>query len=245
MKAATGGACALITGGGVRLGRFVTEALAREGYDVLIHYASSEAGAREARESARAQGVRAEVFGADLTDRGAIQALEGAARAFGAGKLDLLVHNAANFERTPPASLDAGAWDRAMALNATAPYLLTLGLRAELCAARGSVVAIGCVSAARPWKNYVPYSASKAALVHVMQGLALALAPEVRVNVVSPGTVLPPAHYDEAALARIREKIPLGRIGDAESVIRAVMFFASNEFVTGQVLAVDGGRSLV
>jgi pteridine reductase len=107
------------------------------------------------------------------------------------------------------------------------------------------VVAIGCVSAQRPWKNFIPYATSKAALVHTMKGLALALAPEVRVNVVSPGTVLPPVHYSEEMLARLREKIPLGRIGSAEDVARAVLFFAENDFVTGQVLAVDGGHALV
>lgn len=236
---------ALVTGGGIRLGRVITETLARAGFDVLIHYASSEAGALEARDAARALSVRADIVKADLNDRGAIDSLVASARAFGAGKLDLLVHNAANFERTPPDTLDAGAWDRAMSLNATAPYLLSIGLSDALRAARGSVVAIGCLSAERPFKNFVPYSASKAALVSVMQGLALALAPDVRVNVVSPGTVLPPADYEEALVERLRSKIPLLRIGRPEDVARAVLFFAENDFVTGQVLSVDGGRSLV
>lgn len=236
---------ALVTGGAVRLGRAIVEALVSEGYDLLIHYASSEASALEVRDSARARGVRAEVCRADLSDRQGVSLLIGEAKRICGGRLSVLVHNAANFERTPPEALDAGAWDRAMALNATAPYLLTTGLAEELRAARGSVVAIGCISAEKPWRNYVPYSTSKAALVHCMQGLSLALAPEVRVNVVSPGTVLPPVHYKEAQLQGLRQKIPLGRIGDAEGVARAVVFFTKNDFVTGQVLAVDGGRSLV
>ena len=239
------GRIALVTGGAVRVGRTIVEALVDDGYEVLIHYAASEASAREAREHFLSRGARVELCRADLSDRTGVSGLAARARRFGAGKLDLLVHNAAHFERVPPDELDAGAWDRAMALNATAPYLLTLALAAELRAARGSVVAIGCVSADRPFKHYIPYSISKAALVSAMQGFSLALAPDVRVNVVSPGTVLPPDDVDDERRERLRRKIPLGRIGDPADVARAVLFFAKNHFVTGQVLAVDGGRSIV
>ncbi len=239
------GRIALVTGGAVRVGRTIVDTLVGEGYDVLLHYAASEEAAREAREVLLARGARVELHRADLSDRSAIQGLAARARRFGGGKLDLLVHNAANFERVSPEELGAGAWDRAMALNATAPYLLTLALSAELRAARGSVVAIGCLSAERPFKHYIPYSTSKAALVSAMQGLALAFAPDVRVNVVSPGTVLSPAHLDEDRNERIRQMIPLGRMGDPGDVASAVLFFSKNQFVTGQVLAVDGGRSLV
>ncbi|KYF81797.1 dehydrogenase, partial [Sorangium cellulosum] len=160
------------------------------------------------------------------------------------GRLDLLVHNAANFERVPPAELSADAWDRALALNATAPYLLTLELASALRESRGSVVAIVCVSAERPWKNYIPYSVSKAALAHLVRGLAVGLSPDVRVNGIAPGTVLPPSSYDEATLARLRERIPLRRLGEAEDIARAVVFLAENDFITGQILAIDGGASV-
>jgi pteridine reductase len=244
MSTGTNARVALVTGGGTRVGRVIAEALARAGYGLVVHYASSEEGAREVAEAARARGLVAEAVGADLCDRDAIGRLASEARRIGGGRLDLLVHNAANFERVAPDAQGEGSWDRAMALNATAPYLLTLALAPELRRARGSVVGIGCVSAERPWKNYLAYSTSKAALVHALKGLSLALAPEVRVNVVSPGTVLPPDGYDEALRERLRAKIPLGRIGNAEDVARAVLFFAQNDYVTGQVLAVDGGRSL-
>ena len=239
------GRIALVTGGAVRVGRTIVEALVDDGFDVLIHYAASAEEAREAREHFLSRGARVELCRADLADRTAVGGLAARARRFGGGKLDLLVHNAANFERVAPDALEAGAWDRAMALNATAPYLLTLALAPELRAARGSVVAIGCLSAERPYKHYIPYSISKAALVSAMQGLSLALAPDVRVNVVSPGTVLPPEGIDDERRERIRRKIPLGRIGEPSDVARAVLFFAKNHFVTGQVLAVDGGRSIV
>jgi pteridine reductase len=131
-----------------------------------------------------------------------------------------------------------------MALNVTAPYLLTLALAPALRAARGSVVALTCVSADRPWKNYLPYSVSKAALASLVKGLALALAPEVRVNAVAPGTVLPPAEYAEAQLDRLRARVPLGRLGEAADVARAVVFLAGNDYVTGQTITVDGGGSI-
>jgi len=236
---------ALVTGGAVRVGRAIAAELAESGYDLLLHYAASERAAVEVRDSLRARGARVEIAQADLADRSAIERLASLARAFSGGELDLLVHNAANFERVRPDELDAGAWDRAMALNAAAPYLLTIALAAELRAARGAVVAIGCLSAERPFEHYIPYSVSKAALVATMRGLARALAPDVRVNVVSPGTVLPPDDYDASIRAKIAERIPLRRLGDPADVARAVVFFAKNDFITGQVLAVDGGRMLV
>jgi pteridine reductase len=188
-------------------------------------------------------GRKAHLLQADLTDRTQVDRLARDALAVRGG-LDLLVHNAANFDRVLPDELSAEVWDRAFALNVTAPYLLTIALAPALRAARGSVVAVTCLSAERPWKNYVPYSASKAALANLVKGFSLALAPEVRVNAVAPGTVMPPADYEEDKLARIREKVPLARLGEAEDVARAVVFLAENDYVTGQTIVVDGGRSI-
>jgi pteridine reductase len=239
------GRTALVTGGGTRVGAAIARALAGAGADVAVHHASSGAGADAVVDEARRLGRRAVALRADLTDRGALAGLAEAALGWSSGRLDLLVHNAANFDRVEPAALSAEAWDRALSLNATAPYLLTLALAPALRASRGCVVAITCVSVARPWKNYIPYSVSKAALAHLVRGLALGLAPEVRVNGVSPGTVLPPPSYDEPKRARLRERIPLQRLGEAEDIARAVVFFAENDFITGQILAVDGGASVV
>jgi pteridine reductase len=238
------GRVALVTGSGTRVGATITRALAEAGCDVLVHYASSEDGAHTVALDAEQLGRRARTLRADLTDRTAIDRLAAEATA-AFGRLDVLVHNAANFERTPPEALDVGAWDRALALNATAPYLLTLALAPALRASRGSVVAITCISAERPWKSYIPYATSKAALAHLVRGLAVGLAPEVRVNAVAPGTVLPPEDYDEAKREAIRARIPLGRLGSAEDVARAVVFLAQNDYLTGQTLHADGGRVLV
>ncbi|MCC6554143.1 MAG: SDR family oxidoreductase [Polyangiaceae bacterium] len=241
---ALSGRTALVTGGGTRVGAAIARALAGAGADLVVHYATNDTGARAVVEHAAGLGRRAVAVRADLYDRAGIDALAREALARSAGRIGLLVHNAANFERVEPAALSAEAWDHAMALNATAPYLLTVALAPALRAARGSVVAIACLSAERPWKNYVPYSASKAALVSVMRGLALALAPDVRVNAIAPGAVLLPEAYDEASRARVVAKIPLRRLGAPEDVARAVVFLAENDFISGQVLAVDGGESL-
>jgi pteridine reductase len=237
------GKIALVTGAGSRVGAAIARALAAAGCDVLVHHVTSDAGARHVSADITRMGRRSAVLRADLTDRLQIERLAAAAVAVG-GRLDVLVHNAANFERVPPEQLSADAWDRAFALNVTAPYLLTLALAPALRQARGTVVAVTCISAERPWKHYIPYSASKAALANVVKGLALGLAPDVRVNAVAPGTVLPPEDYDEEKLERIRAKIPLERIGQAEDVGRAVVYLAGNDYVTGQTITVDGGRSL-
>jgi pteridine reductase len=238
------GRAALVTGGGTRVGAAIVRALAVAGCDALIHYASNASGAREVAADVARLGRKAAIFQADLTDRAALDRLaaEAAARY---GRLDVLVHNAANFDRTPPGALTREAWDRALALNATAPYLLTVALAPALREARGSVIAITCLSADRPWKNYLPYSASKAALANLVQGLALGLAPDVRVNAVAPGTVMPPSDYDEPKLEKIRQKVPLARLGSPEDVARAVVFLAENDYLTGQTIKADGGRSLV
>jgi pteridine reductase len=237
------GRAALVTGGGTRVGVAIVQALARAGCDVVIHFATNAKGAKAAAADVEATGRRAAVLQADLRDRSAIDALARSARgAFGG--IDVLVHNAASFERVVPGALSAAAWDGAMALNATAPYLLTVALAESLRERTGCVVAITCLSASRPWKNYVPYSASKAALEHLVRGLAVGLAPHVRVNAVAPGTVLPPSDYEDGKLRRMRERIPLGRFGDPDDVARAVVFFAENDYLTGQTLGVDGGRSV-
>jgi pteridine reductase len=237
------GRTALVTGGGTRLGAAIVRGLAAAGCDAIIHHATSVAGAREVAADVERLGGRATLLQADLTDRAAVDRLAQAALAV-SGRIDVLVHNAASFERVPPAALTAGAWDRALALNTTAPYLLTIALAPALRAARASVVAITCLSAERPWKNYLPYSVSKAALAALVRGLAVDLAPEVRVNAVAPGAILPPADYDAAAVDRIRARVPLERLGEAGDIARAVVFLAQNDYVTGQTLTVDGGRIL-
>ncbi|EYF04973.1 SDR family oxidoreductase [Chondromyces apiculatus] len=236
---------ALVTGGGIRVGAAIARTLAAAGTDLIVHYGHSDAAARAVVDEATRLGRRATAIQADLRDRAAIQRLADEALAWSSGRLDLLVHNAANYEQVAPEALGPQAWENAMSLNAEAPYLLTLALRSALRDARGSVVAIVCLSAERPWREYVPYSVSKAALAHVVRGLGLALAPEVRVNGIAPGAVLLPEGLSAEQQQQALSRVPLGRLGSPEDVARAVVFLAENDFITGQILAVDGGESLV
>jgi len=239
------GKTALVTGGACRVGRSISLALARTGCNIIVHYNSSLDSAQSTVQEIESLGVSAFPIQADLTNRLQIQALADQVLSVCSGSLDLLVHNAANFERVAPDSLDESAWDRALTLNTTAAYLLSVALSQALRNARGSVVGIGCLSALKPWKNYLPYSVSKAAFVHLIKGLALTLAPQARANVILPGTVQAPSDFDPVLIETIRQKAPLQRIGAADDVAQAVVFLAQNDFITGQTIAVDGGRSLV
>ena len=190
-----------------------------------------------------AAGGEARAFGADLSDpQGPGQLVDQVVAAF--GELHLLVASAANYERTPLASFDEGAWDRAHALNLRAPMLLARRAAQHLRQASGSMVVITDTSRRAPYRDYLPYGVSKAGAHQLMRQLAIELAPDVRVNAVAPGTVMPPDDMDKAQVTELVSEIPLGRAGSAQDVADAVLHLATASFITGQELVVDGGRSL-
>lgn len=234
---------ALVTGAGQRVGQAIAIALGAEGMRVAVHYRESRAGAEQTAAQIAERGGGAELFAADLTSRDQARGLVDRARA-ALGGLDLVVASAASFERVPLGDVDDAAWDRSLGLNLASPFALVQHAVPALREARGSVVFVTCSSASVPMRNYLPYVVSKGALKHLMKTLALELAPEVRVNAVAPGTVLPPPSYDHAAVERLARAIPLARVGTPEDIARAVVFLASSPFVTGHELAVDGGRSV-
>lgn len=232
---------ALVTGGARRVGAAVARALGRARMKVAVHHHGSDP--TETCVAIRASGGEAIALAADLYDRAQTRALVDRAVAE-LGGLDLLVVSAANFDRLPFDDVDDAAWDRALALNLTAPFVLAHQARAALRASRGSIVIVTCTSATTPYKNHLPYVVSKGAAQKLVRVLALELAPEVRVNAVAPGTVLPPEGTDPATLARLAARAPLERIGTAEDVAGAVLYLARAPFVTGQELVVDGGRTI-
>jgi len=160
------------------------------------------------------------------------------------GRLDLLVNSAAGFDARPLREVDAAAWDGVMGLNVRAPHLLVRAAEGMLRQARGAVVNILDLSAFQPWSEHPTHAVSKAALAHLTRVQARALAPDVRVNAVAPGAVLPPEDYPPERLETLRSRTPLGTLGTPDDVVRAVVFLAGATFVTGQILAVDGGRLL-
>jgi len=236
---------ALVTGGARRIGAAIVRTLHEAGAHVVVHYhrSSAEADALCAELNAtRAKSARAQA--ADLLDPAAVTQLAQAARA-AFGGLDILVNNASSFYPTPLDEADERAWDDLMGTNLKAPFFLTQALAAELRAARGLVLNVADIHGMRPLRAYPIYSVAKAGLIMLTRSLARELAPEVRVNAVAPGPILWPEGADPALKHKVLDRTLLKRPGSPEDVTRAVLFFAAAApYVTGQVLAVDGGRSV-
>ncbi|HVW24163.1 MAG TPA: SDR family oxidoreductase [Polyangiaceae bacterium] len=237
------GRSALVTGAAKRVGRAIAVALGGAGMRVAVHYKDSANDAAETCRRVAAAGGRAVALSADLRDRAAARKLvddaEGAL-----GGLDLLVGNAAGYERRAFSDVDDAAWDRMVELNLSAQFALASRAAPCLARAKGSIVFVTCASATAPYANHLPYVVAKGGLRQLMRTLALELAPDVRVNAVAPGMVLSPDGFDAALAERIGKRIPLGPIGSPEDVADAVLFLARSPFITGHEILVDGGRNL-
>lgn len=234
---------ALVTGGAIRLGRAITLGLAEAGYDVAIHYHSSRGPAEETARTVEALGRRAVVIQADLSQGAGAGALV-AAVSEAYGRLDLLINSAASFEQRDLLDVDEAEWDAVMALNLRGPFLTVREAADLLGAAEGSVVNMVDLSAFQPWVGYPHHSVSKAGLMHLTRILARVMAPRVRVNAIAPGAVLPPADFSDADRTRELARTPVGHLGSPEDIVRTVLFLAASPFITGEVVVVDGGRSL-
>jgi pteridine reductase len=234
---------ALVTGGAKRVGRSIALALARQGMRLALHYHSSRSDAEKTLEGVRALSADALLLAADLSDRDAARTLVDRA-VTALGGLDLLVLSAANFERIALDAVDDAAWDRSLGLNLASQFAIAQRALPALRAARGSIVFITCSSASTPFRNHLPYVVAKGGLKQLMRVLALEAAPDVRVNAVAPGTVLPPESLDPASVERLAQSVPLRRTGVPDDVAEAVVYLARAPFVTGQEIAVDGGRAV-
>lgn len=231
---------ALVTGGAVRVGRAIALSLADAGYDLLIGYNKSRAESSEVAKAVRGTGRRVHTVRADQSREGDVKRLAHAA-ADRFGRLDLLVNSASTFVPGDLLSVTAEEWDAVMAVNLRAPFLLVRETAHLLRAARGAIVNIVDLSALQPWTTHPHHSVSKAGLLHLTRVMARRLAPEVRVNAVAPGLVLPPESYSEQQIERARQRIPMAHVGTPEDVAAAVRFLARAEYVTGEVVVVDGG----
>jgi pteridine reductase len=234
---------ALVTGGAKRVGRSIALALARNGMRLALHYNSSRSDAEKTLEQVSALSADALLLAADLSDRDAARTLVDRA-VTALGGLDLLVLSAANFERIALDTVDDAAWDRSLGLNLASQFAIAQRALPALRAARGSIVFITCSSTSTPFRNHLPYVVAKGGLKQLMRALALEAAPEVRVNAVAPGTVLPPENLDPASVERLAQSVPLRRTGSPDDVAEAVLYLARAPFVTGQEIAVDGGRAV-
>jgi pteridine reductase len=246
MNADLTGKTGLITGGARRVGAAITRRLHAAGASVLVHYRDSDGDA--AKLVAELNGVRpksAAMVKAELLAPIAPRALLSAAlESF--GRLDLLVNNASAFFPVALGAIEASHWEELVGSNLRAPLFIAQQAAAELAKHEGAIVNIVDIHAERPLKGYPVYSIAKAGLAAMTRSLALELAPRVRVNGVAPGAIAWPedGQFDPAERERVVATTPLGRTGTPEDIAQAVHFLACAPYVTGQILAVDGGRSI-
>ena len=237
------GKVGLVTGGAHRVGRALVLGLARAGADVAIHYHGSGEEAAETAADVRALGRRAETFRADLSRPDAIRALA-ASVGEAMGGLDILVNSASLFESGRFREITVEAWDRVMAVNLRAPFLLLQATAPLLESSKGVAVNIADLAGVQPWPAFPHHGVSKAGLIHLTRVAARALAPDVRVNAIVPGTVLPPEDYTSEQIETSRSRTVLERIGSPDDVVEAMLFLVRSDFSTGSIVTVDGGRTL-
>ena len=240
------GKTALVTGGAARIGATTVRLLQAAGARVVVHYRRSETPAR--RLTDELNGIRtgsAATVQGDLLDAASWPRLIDAAISLGGG-LDILINNASTYFPTPVGEATPEDWDNLFGSNARAPFFLSQAAAPALRERKGCIVNLVDIYAERPNAGHPIYSMAKAANAMMVKALAMDLAPEIRVNGVAPGAALWPEDYlSDEARQKILERIPLGRPAGAEAISEAVMFMVTGpDYITGQILAVDGGRSV-
>lgn len=237
------GKSALVTGGARRIGREIALEFARAGADVSLTYLKSKAEAVQTVQDIEALGRRVQAIQCDVRSEGSVRKAVAAAVAFH-GRIDVLVNNAGVFESVPLDQITLDQWNTVFEINARGPFLVTREAIVHLRQARGRVINIGSLGGIHAWTGHAHYCASKAALHMLTQAMAKAFAPEVSVNCVAPGWIDQGEISLERA-ARFAARTPMKRNGTAADVAEAVLSFAENTgFVTGQIIAVDGGLGL-
>lgn len=234
---------AVVTGAAHRIGRAIALTLARRGCAVGLHYHHSQAAAEETAAQLRAIGAPVTLLQADLLAPAQIEAMFAQVAAI-SHPLRVLVNSAALMAGGNLREMPVAEWDDTLNLNLRAPWLCAQHA-ARLMAPGGLIVNIGDAGAAKVWTRYPAYAVSKAGLETLTRLLAKTLAPQIRVNAVAPGLILPAAGTPEEEWQRLLRRLPLGAAGSPEQVAQAVAFFLENDYITGQVLAVDGGYQLV
>lgn len=239
---------ALVTGGGRRIGAEISRQLHQAGFNVLIHFLRSKDDAAKLVASLNEQRENsAFALSADLNDIDQVKQLAVDAEAIW-GRVDALINNASSYYPTEFGTVKESEWDDLLASNTKAPFFLSQALAPALIKQQGAIVNIVDIHAQSPLANYSPYTIAKAGNAMLTKSLARELAPNVRVNGVAPGVIIWPekqAEHTEDEKNRILSQVPLGREGQASDIAKTVCFFVSDApYITGQILAVDGGRSI-
>jgi NAD(P)-dependent dehydrogenase (short-subunit alcohol dehydrogenase family) len=234
---------ALVTGSAHRLGKAFALSLARMGYSIALHYRGSAREAEKAVDEVRALGVDCLPIRADLTVPEKVDFLFSLVDEFHA-PLKIVVNSAAVMPVGSPRTLELHDWDSALDLNLRAPFLVAQHA-AKRMTDGGLIVNISDIGAQKAWSRYPSYTVSKAGLESLTKMLARALAPNIRVNGIAPGLVLPSNVVTEEQWAKLVEKLPLKRAARLEEITSTLEFLIKNEYITGQTIVVDGGYSLI
>jgi NAD(P)-dependent dehydrogenase (short-subunit alcohol dehydrogenase family) len=238
------GKVALVTGGATRVGRAISLALARGGADIVVNYNSSATEAVQTRADIAALGREALPFKADVAQAEQVRAMVDAAVAR-FGRLDVLVNSASLWRATPWPQTSEADWDVLHGIAAKGTFLCAQAAAPHLCEhGDGAIINITDLSALAPFPGFAAHSAAKAAVLNLTYSLAIEMAPDVRVNAIAPGAVLPPPDYTPERTQAAASRNLLGRWGSAENVASAVVFLAEADFITGVLLPVDGGEML-
>src|SRR5271163_273007 len=238
------GKTALVTGAARRLGRASALALAQAGADVAITFRKSAGEARDTVVELSALGVRAFALQCDVTEEASVRSMmKEAGREL--GRIDILVNNAANYETVEFEKLSVKQWDAIFASNTRGPFLVSREALKLLRERRGKIINMGSLGGLRPWADHAHYCSSKAAVHMLTKVMAKALAPAIAVNCVAPGMIDLGEKSAAGFMKRMAKQTPMRRNGTGEEIAAAVLFFATApHFITGQIMAVDGGLGL-
>lgn len=239
------GKTVLITGGAKRIGRALCLALAAHGARLAIHYRRSKTQARRLQSQLQARGTSAEIFQADLRSpsqthrliRQVVRKMK---------NIDVLIHNASLYRKTPLEKVRGKDWEDLWRIHVCAAFFLAQALRKTRKGREAQkIIFLADSSTLHPHPDYIPYGVSKAALVPLTQALAKALAPHTQVNAILPGPILLPSSATVQVKKAIAQAVPLKKIGSPKDIVQTILFLIEQEFMTGALIAVDGGRSLV
>lgn len=237
----------LVTGSAHRVGKAIAEKFVSQGYNLYLHYNQSEEKAVQTKHEFEKYGQEIKLIQADLSDTTGIDYVVEMLPESG---LKVLVNSAAEFMKKDFLKVGSEEWDHTMEVSLKAPFLLTQAVAGLMANNegndKGSIVNISDLSGIMPWKGYSTHGIAKAGLIHLTKTSALELSPEIRVNAIVPGIILKPDSLDsEGRWKQMIANVPLKRSGDPQNIAEAAYFLATNSFVTGIVLPVDGGESLV
>ena len=235
-----------VTGGAKRIGKAIIELFAKDGWKVIIHYNNSKADAEALADSINAKDSdTAFIVQGDLDKANDVKNIISKVDGY-TETINLLINNASTFYPTPIDEVSENHWEKLIGSNLKGPLFLIQGFKEKLKSSKGSIINITDTNLSKGVANYSIYSAAKAGLEAITKGLARELAPEIKVNAIAPGAMLEPPDvtWTEEQKNKVIDTIPLKRMGSEKDIAETVKFLADSEYITGQIIKVDGGRSL-